>query len=61
MIYIAPGPATTKAVENSLATVYGIKDGVIYSTVVDINTYSELLNRYGMSVCVVQLQDDTDL
>ena len=52
-IFIAPGPATTESQGNSLATVYGIKDGEIYSTVIDINTYAELLNRYGISVCVV--------
>jgi len=52
-IYLAPGPATSEGQGNSLATIYGIKDGITYSTVVDINAYSDFLNRYGASVCIL--------
>ena len=51
-IYIAPGPATAEGANNSFATIYGVADDVVYSAVIDINAYSDFLNRYGTSVLI---------
>ena len=49
-LYFAPGTEVSDAQNNAFATVYGIYDGTVYSTVIDINAYADLLNRYGASL-----------
>ena len=44
------GPTSVETQNHSYAMVYGIADGQIYSSVIEMDAYADFFNRYGASV-----------
>lgn len=44
------GPTSVETQNHSYAMVYGVADGQIYSSVIEMDAYSDFFNRYGASV-----------